>query len=735
MNFILKTEEIENSQNIIFDSLINNKSLDLNTFSNKLDKCFSQIIEKLISGDLCSEDSINDFVGLLPDKKAYNEIVKLRWSAINNIYKQQYDIALENLEEAKKLSTKKRLEKWIIRDIVCDLRKIEILKDSPLIKFNSKYQKTLDKLSNNYIQPYIDRYSNNAFEILEKETFKLNTKSANETFFGGNLQSCLRELSESFIYAIYYGSFTFITILMNRIAFTLYHYSKIYNDSNIFSHSLRLFTINSNHDVLEKLINTEWNFIYKEFISTPMDLINLTSNSHDYLQNEKTKCLLIEKLGPYLPSESLSEIQAFIFKCLDDNFSKSKIIDIKTSALKSLQQIVNRLEINIILMKLIDNLDKHFLLTDEILNILNVLDWKKIDDKEKVKEIIQKLFVNKNNLLRSSKMYSLFYEIEKYYPNLLQEENNELCKELESSKNMDIIAYFSYNNQNLAKEITNNIIIFLLELIGDNNSSAKIGSITGGGYSFFEILIHYFKKKEFEITNEMLELFKDILLNKQQSIQIKYECLNFIINIVNQNNLDKFKILYNEITKNKENLLETSKIFLFNYYQTENIQLKLFELKLKLNEPYDLELILSKCIEYDLTSITKVQEDVLEVMNKLICLPETIANCTNYKFNVIQFLYSKTFDPSYNIKGNAIFYLIDACIEDKQWYNISINRLKDLIYDSNSYVRSSVVYAINKQLKDGKKKDEFEYILNIAQNDPHYLIRKQADETLKLFEN
>jgi hypothetical protein len=723
--------EMNKNSTLLEDYIFYNGEITLDRFnySEERDYILAKLMLSLISGSTSFD--YEELLIYLPHK--LQEIVRYRWEAITSIFNGEYDTAEPLLLLALEKVKENRIEKWIKRDILLDLRNLETIKYNRQGKvvFETPHQKDLKAMDKWNYRPSIDWILENSLFDVVKENFSISTDGPHTVRFGGNFSTAIDKITIAFHTTIMMGSFTFIHIIRERLAYILFNYGKLYNDSRLLFHSLKLFMIENNVTAIKKILNSEWNNLVKEFIDTPTMLLNSS-----FLEGEKSesivmKCILIQKLGPYFYDEELSEISAFLYACLDKPFSFSTNIDIKRNAIIAYTDIINRINNSEILDKLIEIFDmENDLVKDEIYKLMTNINWSNVS-KDISGQLLLNIYRKRKGVLRGENVYSILFSIKQSQPDILNEIEEEIIKEWKVNQSIDINLYFSTHK--IIEPLFNDFINDILNKIESDNSKMLKGSaISVGGISLYHLWANHTINSSL-LKSEALDLYKKVLVNPYQTSTNKHDCVESIIRVAESNEGEFLLLLKMQLgpffKTNLQKILVSRKDNLFGpHSDDERLMLKLFELLVILEVPaFSPDEILSKCIEYGSHTNVDVREGTISLIHAI-----TNKFSDSYEQFTMQYLYSKTYDTWYKVRGDAIYLLGSMPEVNKEWESIIQRRMFELIDDSNSYVRSSIIASIGERNKKDKYlKKEFKNMIAILKRDRHYKLRNQVSNILK----
>lgn len=719
-------EKLNNSINII-DNVLIKKSKDIlnkEDFSNEVDFIFSDIILGLMNGsDIMTEKHINVILKNIP--KEIQKVVKNRLYGLKKSLNNNYLEAINYFEKALKIGEKTNIKKWILRDIYIDIRNLLIIqKNINNKKFNNdkfkKIQQNIEKLSINNYYPILDKELFRAFDKFNDEMFKLNTDSPYTSRFSNNLSDSIININKALIIAIIHGSYTFIHVIRENLADLLYHYANLYDSSELHHKSLKFYILENRITKAEKILNSDWDILYDEIIDNPLNLIELPVKYEDSLQKRVFKCLFIEKLGQYIPNNALNNIQTFLIDCLDMPLNFDKKYDVKRTCLRAIKSIINRIDTNLIIKKVFDILGDNNLINDEIIKLLIDVNWNDVN-KDLAKNIKDKLYDLKNNFSRVYDIYVVFYRIKIDYPSIMDEIEEKLLDEWQDENSLDISWYFGQSQYSF--DFDNYMFVNdLLERIEKEN---KNSGLAYGGYSLFHLIANHIINNELnDCLDKTFNIFKKVLLNSEQSMNNKMECIESVMRIYNSGIQDSNILavnVNNQIQEKKQQVFECKVDRFFNNDYYERLELKIMNLFVNVDSPEKTEAIIAKCIEYGNHSFIDVRLDSLYVIKAIVD-----NNISSHENEIRQYLYLKTYDKWYKIRGISLDLLHGISNNDKEWNEICIKRMKELLKDKHSYVRSSVISTIKRNHDLITETEEYYSMLKIGTRDVHFKIREQS---------
>ncbi|WP_026832190.1 hypothetical protein [Exiguobacterium undae] len=699
---------------------------------NENDYELSKVVLKLLKGE---KDVVFSNLFNLIEGKSKN-VILLRWKAIEAIYNDDYILAESILLEAIKLARKSRVDKWIVRDIQLDLYNLEFRKEGNRSFYSSnKYQKKLESMDIWNYRPYIDWNLENSLNDSIIENFNYQTDSPSTIRFGGTFRNSTQKFLNAFEAVILNGSYTFIHILRGRLAYIFYNYGSLLNESNLLLHSLRLFMIEGKIKNVEKILSSNWDDLYPVLIDNPSTLLEFSFLNNDKTESKVLKCIIIKKFGAYFTENEVNNFNEFLKHCLNQNFSMNSILDVQRNAVKAYEDIINRIkdkeEIIEILVELYTQ--NNDLISDEIIRIFSKVEWELIPEKIAI-FVADAIYYNIKKTNLETNVYYTLAKIKNCHPNILENIEKDMIKNWKVNEDLSINNYFSQFH--LESELKKDMIKNLIYKIEKNNLVMRKGApISVGGYRLFLILSnHLALSEDFEEYN-LIDLYKSILLNPYQTTDEKINCLSSIINLIGHNNFfEKYiKMNMKEFFGDKNNyekILDSRSDSFMTEGNKKVLEMKLLELCVDIKVFQKGNIVnemIAKCIEFGFDESLEVRQSTLHLIESISKAYDEI-----YQNEILQFLYSKTFEKWFKIRGQSIFLLNIIGSKNLGWKNIIINRTSALSYDSSLYVRSSIIQSYLKLDKSISKDLEIEMVITNLKRDKHYKLRARA---LKLDKN
>lgn len=699
-------------------------------FVGEADYLVGQFLLALLSGSReIMAEQIETLCSLVPEP--LSRIVRTRWYAVVAYLRHEFGQAMSLLMDAYKQADKANAEQWLIRDIVLDLRNIEHIKatrsthDLPLGP--SEWQAGLQRLEKWRGLPWVDASRASALEYLSDEMFTTATTPPEAVRIGGNLPRALESFAEAFIGAISVGSLTFMSMLRLQLATVLSNYARLYHSSELAVQAVKLFIIAESGDKLRRMLQADWETLYPYVAYDPVSLIELATQRASFEENRAVKCVLIEELGSYVPDAYLDSVHVFLEEALDGLFSFNNKLDVKRSALGALKTTINRLSIERMLQKLLPLLEAHPLVVEEVLKVLQRIEWEKVSSCTAM-GAAEQVYSRRDNALTPDATYHMLLRIKEAHPTVAAEWDERVYEEWKTKPATPALTYLCGGQGVPNAEHRKAISSWLVGQIRHSNAGYVEGSsISTGGLPEAQLLAYNVAYTPSPEWGPFLTALTEVLKNPHQTAWNKQDALNGLILVARAHRMAKNEFLatLGDILEQPGKIVTARADPLFGAFQ-EAVELKAHELVVILGIVSSPETITTRAIELSLHPSPKVRWTAIELIRTVL------EECPAYEESrLLEFLLLKTSDSWPRIRGEAIV-LLSRIAERPEWVDLCVRRMKALLRDSHPYVRSSVLYAANERLKMGDIRDEWISLLRTGLDDPHYKVRDQAKRYLEV---
>ncbi len=734
------------------NTTIISETLNKNSFS-KMDKCeryFTNIVYPMeyeientsdLDGYLeqflkviWTNKDITDFnVGLLLDSlklemdDSLYSVVELRWKAIQSYWLDNLDKVLMYLNQAFKLAKEINMPDWLIQDILIDIRNTENLRgihNNQLVP-KTEAQLELNKMPRTLIYPVLDRFDKNFYEEINKEYIKNQIKSVYTVSLGNNLKKYLKNLSNIYYTASYYGSLSHILLLKNRVFSIVFNLCEEYSNWEFRVLLIKLSILLNDNKKVTNQIRYFNNILGKINDKDAKEIFDYSYTIPITKERLKYKFQAIKTIGYYLNDVDfeiiMDELLISIYKWIDNDrrevFMGSLIID-------SINENRYRMNPDIIIdicIKMINK--KTYRFFDNIFKLLGRMDFSDLKDKNKmaIKNVILDCVNNKEITSNSDELVNVIINLSKQMDEfreeidvIVQEELNQPAKKvyfLETTNNDDAIYVNSYID-----EIENYL---------QNQGKNGVYSINGHNtyYTVRRILSFNSDIMDSSMYNRLIKACEDSIyasninyVEKTSAIQL----LAFLFNKYKDYHFD-YSSIYDRIEKNKPNILIAYED-IFQKQSSLTLEFNLILLQLSLGKIKILDLI-------DFFSIIN-QESDFEILESLKSLKNNIEkalfeNLEEQIQNVlIQFVLSYKGHENMDIRYYSNLLLINILTQDNK--DLILTHLSKSMDYENVYIKNLIITSFEEIIQYDNSAAHA--ILKKALLDNHYLVRKVANK-------
>ena len=700
---------------------------------NKLDDWGIQFLEVLLNGKSIMQFNAGMYLNDLREQQddEYNQLVHIRWQAIQSYFSGNTEKCMKNLESALEFAKKKNQPNWVKKDILIDLRNQHNLYCiEKNIHSENDFQSELMESEDYLFYPILDRINESLHEKYIDEFYKIKTKSPYSVKIGNNLDEYGRLIASSFIVAMYNGSLTHILRIYKNLKEFTYFLSCNYSDWNI-RFELYKFAIFEGRRKDVKNIEDSYPEILNNISANEAKSIMLFCQNHPIKYKMLNSQLIVfGSIGYFLNDDDFRFFESYLMDEINLWIDRDyKTVAFCQNLFHALSGVSHRMSQNIfgeICCKLID---KHYVnwYRDMFNFIANSVDLRKMDkniaikfvehinsifDYEKDRELIKYnprfIFVLRNqdrvltNVLDNS--------IEKYYPELYKKEYK-LATTKDEEKDMPYFAetylerIHKHNemqkNRGVAMEYGSNDILILKNILNDSRV--------------------YCENKT--IDNIVYEMEK-ILLMPGESISNKLDAVSLLMLIFVKYKEDYFrnKEIYENLFEKREEIeADDNQLISFNVSDVA-VKIGLQVLFSAMGKDVYNEFTVSMSyIQGNVATTIEVTKLIREYLNidDTLTLPEGVE--TIILQNVLQWIHSDNLD----IRWNATSILM-ALSRNYKNHEIVNNQLVKIIDEDNAYIKCLIIRNLNKF--SGITDETKEYIMSKCQNDAHYVVRMVCRE-------
>lgn len=728
-----QTNEFKKAIDMIADDFLNNKRTEYTNddFTSEIEKSIIDVIFCFLREDSNIDDgTIAVITKNVPDD--LRKIVAERLKAMKLVKNNQVSKALNHLAFALEISKESTVPKWIVRDILLDIRNTKATEDARknIIRHMAKEQQELQDMKDDNHFPTVNKYVTSAMMEMNEEMYECYTVGNRTIRYSSKMQNALKDLLRAMAAAILYGSISFTHIIRRHIALLIYNTSKIHGETNYVLIALRLFIMDGDVKRVSTILDREWNSLYPNVVSLINELV-VSDVDRESSRQITMKCALLSSLGPYVMESYLPIAREYLFKHASGPFSMDTNTDVRRSAVRGFSAIINRTDNDPTIQKLTDLIGDIPLVNDEIARTMRIVDWGKVEDTT-VKVVVSKLenLLKEDKVHRKSDVLKVFSDIHDSHEGVINHLLEGYFKKWTETKHLDIAWFLSWipAKQEMADEIGR----YLIDSITSANriSSSKKQMISVGGISKYYTLAYVLQKASAEVIERAADTYAATICNPKQAIQYKYEAIKSMNLIIDRDpsRLGLVKAAYSKVVESRSSSLQGVRSHIGIDDNLEQLDMSIDQMAISLGLESDSRSILMKCIVHSNNSRREIREEAISVVN-VMCEKEMEG-----VEEALQMLYLRTYDDWHRIQGDAIL-LFSKIATERDWISLCKERLNRLLKNASPYVRRSAIDAVIEMRKrDTIDKKDAERVLAPVTRDYHYKIAICATKAMKVIQ-
>lgn len=701
------------------------------TPNSEIERVFLEFANVLLHETSYNKESVGLLIKLVIESHSdqNRDIILKKLESIKYCYENDVSTAIECLGEAYESSLHKGIDKWIINDILIDKRNLEYLVncENNIIGV-SNAQKLINNNEDVLYYPVLDRISKEIYNNITKEINKVNMSTPYTTQIGTNIDDILQDISEYYILAVYYGSYTHIKLVIKLLEDVFFNFYKIYGENRWGFEALKYGILNSNSKVIKDICDRNSKVISACSTDKIRELYILSDKTTRKYQKYKLKINTFKYLAYYFEENNYIDIEKDIFIIFNELlYSETLSIDLCQLIFESIKSSIHRInKLKVIDLLLVVIHKKYYRFFDDIFEILFRIDLDEINE-QKFNEVVRSIvdIIKDKNLNKEFRyLKQSIIKLRKY-----RFENSNILDEviladwiefydsykLEISKNEDIYSL----TDNYINEIKNR------NLIKEN------GAYVGYGYNPQDLIRNIIQFSEIDLrTNNLIlsitDVCRDCLTNKNQIIGEKISSIQLLLilrHICEENFISFDWEKYNE-SLNEEDILEGYSDILFNKETKLTLTSNYIFYKIS-NKYFDISEVL-ELLSYYNDSNTYENIKLIEAINIFIENSE-VNKFKEVYIVLIQFISRYIHDDNYEIRCKVIESLF--IFTNKVDSNIVIKYIDIISNDSDYRVKLSILNNIQKQ--DDKFIFRYRKILEKYMVDNHYLVRSKSKKLFK----
>lgn len=700
--------------------------------STELDDYLEQFLRVLYGEKGIKEFNVGLYMSKLEEDqdKDLNQIVKLRWKAIQSYWLDDLDNVIKYLNDSLNLSKEKSMPDWFIQDILIDLRNAQSKKAEleNKIALETQAQKELNSMSQVLFYPVIDRAEKHFYEEINKEYKRYKPRSIYAVNFGNNLSIYAEELVKIYVTACYYGSLTHILLLKNRMRDVAFHLCEEYDNWEFRVLLIKFSIITDNSKKIAEYITYFNNILGKMNSKDAMEIFEFTNVLPIKEERLKSKLEVIKHLGYFFSDTDYKTILDELIKEVYDWIEQEdRVVSLGDLIISTIQQNRFRIDSNTIIKLCLKILNKEmYRFYDNVFGLLETLDLSNVLDEnlELLKKAIVKAVLDQEVRNGSRNLINVIINITKQVEKYREEFNQIVEKNLsESYKQLYNLETTNTNNTFFIKK-------YIQEIKKKINTQGKNGIYSVGAYDYYLIIKNIFDSNpdiiEFNQVNDVIEVCVESLLANNITYSEKVSAIQLIIYIklkFNNNNIS-YEDVYKKLVDNIEKLIDVHEDMFQKHSQlTLKFNLLMFQMIIKKMDIVGL-----------IDMLSEINND--EEFEQVQCLKAIINAINNEYFNeldydvqnvLLQFVLSLKKHSNQDIRYLVIRLLLKM-ITPKNKKTILTQLSKFMDYD-NVYIKNLIIN--NFDTLGEFDKDITKLMLQKASVDNHFIVRDNSKKYIE----
>lgn len=512
-------------------------------------------------------------------------IINVRWKAIEKYFEGDQENCIAQLKESLKLAREKKMSEWIINDILIDLRNQEQEYNwTRNIIVSEEAQQQLEESEEGVNYPLLDRFDKNLYQELNKKLERDNLETPYINKFGSTDYNLAELLVSGFIVAMLNGSLTHLQTMYTKITDIQENLAIRDRDNWHYCVNLTKFSMFNRDKRTGKYIGFQYPNFYRYMDNSEAEkIISFCANEPIYILRMQSFLTGMQIVGLYLDDsdflsheEELSNMFHQLMK------SENPCVSCIQDTLICLEKLHERFDQEFLAEVCITCIEKGMLqFTKEILNLACVIDVSKLKKETSVSLLngLCQLIDNHDNL--KSEISSCLGRIISFINN--NKETAVVFREAVEKRFGDSPDFLMLQTH-LSDEPNrdwNRKIPELLENIKTNIQIQGHGEHYVFKYDEIKIIRDWLSQDNFtckkDLAEQISDVMRDELIESEDTIKQKAEAAQVLLLILLRYPdvyLQKEDV-FQEIYKNRDNLLDYNRFSLGGDYLPEVLNLSL----------------------------------------------------------------------------------------------------------------------------------------------------------------
>lgn len=696
--------------------------------SDNLDEACTAFLPVVFKGVPISSYNVSLLIELLKERHnaIYSEILEFRWKAIEAYYGNCLQNCINYLELALKIAKEKKLQEWVIEDILIDLRNVDITRANADDTFiiNEKYQQEISNCKQELNYPILDRLSDMLGKQYIHDMYDKKTQSPYTIVYGENYDKCVKLIANYYVVSVYYGSLTHILLIGEKIRDFLF-YLTVKENSRTYKLNLLKFAICSSDEKKVEGIERSYPDIVNRLSSVEAKLIMEASNAHPvFYKRFGVRLLALKAVGYFLTDDDFIFYKSTITKDIDTWLDNSaRPLRCGERLLSTCEAIYERFSQDELAQLCFNFFELHYSTFYKSLFrfMTNCIDISKMSA-----PVASKLINYISNFFEEEQGRKVIRENPNFLINVriqnasLTECLDSQIKECLTENDLLIYEYEITKNQ---EPLLSMMKIHINAIKRNNQRQGRNGCFSKAINNHLRIrqfLVNEGLKLNGEDVNELMEIVNDTVVLSKEGIQIKIDALSLLISIYTKypKEFEANKIQFNRIYENHKHITGN------------NVFTKVDEIALKIAVMIYLEIVNKKDFKQVLQdSFARLQNDIPTLLSlsyflkQCFSYPGAVMVPNNVSDIILQYATQWTYIDNLSLRVNSA-YILFSLSRRKKYQKIVESQLIRMINDDSAITKSHILHFLKESSYIGKKTKD--YIDNKCQSDENFVIRKMV---------
>ena len=702
----------------------------------RVDEWGSLFLKVLFSGESIKKFNTELFLEDIGEDRDIEsiELLKIRWSAIQAYFLGNLEGCIGYIKKAFELAKNTNQPKWLVNDILIDLRNQESLfaQRNNRILGESDAQKELSNSEERVHYPWLDRVDDIIQQKYIRGMYKGKTQSPFTVTYGNEFNELLKLITESYIISLYNGSLTQILLLYGRVRDLQLYLSAVYGRYSSELYLLKYAIFDCDIASSERILKA-YPQLFKLMGDKDADEILRFCFNQPIKHKQNASILLgVGTVGYFLNTPSFDKYENLCKEIIDKWFSEdNKTVFLGKYIFKYMAGIAERVPHNWIANICGKFMEKKYLywyrdlfeFMDSYID-LNLMDY---DVAIKFVQQISDMLEDENALPLVRDTPSFLSRLRKQNPKLtsgIDKKISELLPNfycdnyrIETSSEPQI-DYVSYIHQ-------------LLDIIHtDIEQQGKEGVFYVRGTrsiaTIQNLLMNNAVSYDNKLLSRLIDELSDTLIYSKQGIDIKLDAISLMMCIVAKypDIYKGKKEIYDKVLESEADIIDVGNTFMDSNIGKIALQIALSLLKSAMGfDSYSDFFGYMSHIQNDkatIISVMRVVANYLEVDNRLRFSDRIELALFQ---NVLIWLNADYLDVKFH--AARVLLMLGRGVDNREILNQALIRLVD--YEGVA-IKRHILWNMYKV--DGINDSTKEYILLKCQNDPCYLVRKTCQEMM-----